>query len=228
MYISNIHNVGRFMKFKSYSDSDIPVVICQLLSSRWFWGNMGRQYPGSPWEKVYQIYGVESRLFEQGMDSYLLPIWDRMQRFCLQQPSRSSCVTWALVEGRWLSWARRRRKLRRHVQHGYDRSMYRRADKDSVAVFKLYVNQQEVAPFCAAGPPPGGSTEINGPKLPEMGDTQPRILLVLHKASYIFFSLLCFEWLSTPVCELTESTIQMLKTNSCRNMAYCFLHSLLQ
>ena len=32
---------------------------------------------------------------------------------------------------------------------------------------------------------PEESTEINGPKLPEMGGTQLRILLVLHKAPYI-------------------------------------------
>ena len=71
--------------------------------------------------------------------------------------------------------------------------MYRRANKDFLAVFKLYVNQQEVAPFRAAGPPPGGSTEINGAKLPEMGGIQLRILLVSRKAPYIFFSLLYFE-----------------------------------
>ena len=38
--------------------------------------------------------------------------------------------------------------------------------------FQIYVNQQEVASFCAVGPSPGGSTEINGPKLPGMGGIQ--------------------------------------------------------
>ena len=55
----------------------------------------------------------------------------------LQQPSRSGCVTWVLVEGRWLSWVRKRQKRWRQVQRGYSRSMYRRADKDFVAVFKF-------------------------------------------------------------------------------------------
>ena len=42
--------------------------------------------------------------------------------------------------------------------------------------------------FCAAGSPPGGSTEISRPKLPEMGGTQLRILLVLHKAPCILLA----------------------------------------
>ena len=62
----------------------------------------------------------------------------------LQPPSRSGCVTLVLVEGRWLSWARKRQERRRQVQRGYGRSMYRRADEDFVAVFQVYVNQQEV------------------------------------------------------------------------------------
>lgn len=50
---------------------------------------------------------------------------------------------------------------------------------------KIYVNQQEVALSCVAGPPAGGRTENNGSKLPQMGDTEA-MLLLLHKTPYIF------------------------------------------
>ena len=73
--------------------------------------------------------------------------------------------------------------------------MCSRADKDFVAVFKLYVN---------------------GPNLPEMGGVQLRILLVLHKAPYIFLAFCvlsdCYYFCACVcACLFFEFTVKNLK-----------------